>query len=391
MKKVVIVSGVRTSIGDFGGSLRSVPPTELFMIAMKESIRRAGIADESLDQVICGNVFAPLEQNIARIALVLLNLPNRIHGFKVDCSCASAAHAVVLGHNAIALGQADVVLAGGVESMTNAPYILSTARWGQRLQHGKMEDIIWKGMQECPIGEGVGLAAERLAVKYNISREEQDGLAVLSHQKAVRAIKEGRFTREIVPVEVKAGKGKTVEVALDEHPREGTTLEQLSRLSPVFKEGGSVTAGNSSSLNDGAAAVILMSEEKAIELGLTPLATIRACSSIAVDPFLVGIAAAPNVRKVLDLSGLSLSDIELFEINEAFASYYLATEKELGLNRDITNVNGSGISLGHPVGCTGCRILVTLLYEMERQGLNLGISALCAGGGVGSAILVERS
>lgn len=357
---------------------------------MREAIKRAGIDKEALDQVVCGNCMAPLEQNIARLALLLMGLPHHVHGFKVDCSCASAAHAVVLGHNAIALGQADVVLAGGVESMSNAPYILSTARWGQRLNHGKMEDIIWKGMQEYPVGGGVGLAAERLAEKYDLSREELDKFSVFSHQKAVRAIKEGRFKREIVPVEVRAGKNKTTEVATDEHPREDTSIEQLSRLVPAFKEGGRVTAGNASSLNDGASAVILMSEEKAAELGITPRAAIRGCSSVAVDPFLVGIAPVPAIDKVLKTTGLSLSDIQLFEINEAFASYYLATEKELGLNRDITNVNGSGISLGHPVGSTGCRLLVTLLHEMERQGLSLGISSLCAGGGVGSAILVER-
>lgn len=390
MSKTVIVSAVRTPIGDFGGSMRSIQPTELFITVMKEAIKRAGIEKETIDQVVCGNCFSPLDQNIARVSLLMMGLPNHVHGVKVDCACASAAHAIVLGHYAITLGQADVVLAGGVESMSNAPYIISTARWGQRLRHGKMEDIIWSGMQEYPVGGGMGLAAERLAEKYQISREELDKLAVSSHQRASRAIKEGRFTREIVPVEVKAGKNKTVQVTTDEHPREDTNLEKLSKLGPAFKEGGRVTAGNSSSLNDGASAVILMSEEKAAELGITPRATIMATASVAVDPFLVGIAPVPAIQNILKTTGLSLSDIQLFEINEAFASYYLATEKELGLNREITNVNGSGISLGHPVGNTGCRLVVTLLHEMERQGLKLGISSLCAGGGVGNAILIER-
>lgn len=390
MRRTVIVSAVRTPIGDFGGSLRSVQPIDLFITVMKEAIKRAGIDKEVLDRVVCGNCMAPLEQNIARISLLLAGLPDHVHGVKVDGSCASAAHAIVMGHYAIALGEADAILAGGVESMSNAPYILSTARWGQRLNHGKMEDIIWKGMQEYPVGGGVGLAAERLAEKYDISREELDTFSVLSHQRAVKAIKEGRFTREIVPVEVKAGKNKTVQVATDEHPREDTNLEKLSKLGPAFKEGGRVTAGNSSSLNDGASAVILMSEEKAAELGITPRAIIRATASVAVDPFLVGIAPVPAIQNIMKKTGLSLSDIQLFEINEAFASYYLATEKELGLNREITNVNGSGISLGHPVGSTGCRLVVTLLHEMERQGLKLGISSLCAGGGVGNAILIER-
>ena len=236
----------------------------------------------------------------------------------------------------------------------------------------------------------MGMAAERLAEKYHISRQEQDALAHSSHQRAVRAIKEGRFKREIIPIDVPSGKGKTSVVTTDEHPREDTTLEALSRLKPAFKEGGSVTAGNSSGLNDGAAAVILMSEEKAMERDLKPLAKIRSYCTVASDPYLVGLAPVPAIQRVLKENGLSLKDVQLFEINEAFASYYLSCEKELGLNRDITNVNGSGISLGHPVGSTGCRILITLLYEMERQGLNLGISSLCAGGGVGTAIVVER-
>jgi acetyl-CoA C-acetyltransferase len=245
-------------------------------------------------------------------------------------------------------------------------------------------------MQEYPVGGGMGLAAERLAEKYHLRREEQDELALMSHQRAVRAIKEGRFKREIMPVEVPLGKGKTAEVTTDEHPREDTSMESLARLAPVFKEGGSVTAGNASSLNDGASTVILMSEDKAKELGIKPLATIRSYNTVAVDPHLVGLAPVPGIRKVLEETGLALKDIQLFEINEAFAAYYLSCERELGLDREKTNVNGSGISLGHPVGCTGSRILVTLIYEMERQGLNLGISSLCAGGGVGTAILIER-
>jgi len=236
----------------------------------------------------------------------------------------------------------------------------------------------------------MGMAAERLAEKYHIGRAEQDALALSSHQRAVRAIKEGRFKREIIPVEVVSGRGKKIEVATDEHPREDTSMESLSRLRAAFKDGGSVTAGNSSGLNDGASAIILMSEEEAKKRGVKPLAAIRSYCAVASDPYLVGIAPVPAIKKVLGQTGFGLKDIQLFEINEAFAAYYLACEKELGLDREITNVNGSGISLGHPVGSTGCRILVTLLYEMERQGLNLGISSLCAGGGVGTAILVER-
>jgi acetyl-CoA C-acetyltransferase len=390
MKKVVIVSGVRTPIGDFGGSLQPVKPLDLMMTVMKESLRRAQLEKEDLDQVIVGNCFAPVEQNIARVASLLMGVPDRVPGHTIDCACASASQAIISGANAIALGQADVVLAGGVESMSNAPYIMETARWGQRLRHAQLIDLFWKGMQEYPVGGGMGIAAERLAEKYHITREEQDALALSSHQRAVRAMKEGRFKREIIPIEVPSGKGKKVEITTDEHPREDTSIESLSRLKAAFKEGGTVTAGNSSGLNDGSSAVILMSDEKAKDRGCKPLATIRSYCTVASDPYLVGLAPVPAIQRILTETGLTLKDIQLFEINEAFAAYYLGCEKELGLNREITNVNGSGISLGHPVGSTGCRILVTLLYEMERQGLKFGISSLCAGGGVGTAILVER-
>lgn len=390
MKKVVIASGVRTPIGDFGGTLQSVKPLDLMMAVMKESLRRAQLEKEDLDQVIIGNCFAPVEQNIARVASLLMGVPDRVPGHTINCACASASQAIISGANAIALGQADIILAGGVESMSNAPYIMETARWGQRLRHGQLVDLFWKGMQEYPVGGGMGMAAERLAEKYHISREEQDALALSSHQRAIRAMQEGRFKREITPVEVPAGKGKKVEVTTDEHPREDTSIESLSRLKSAFREGGSVTAGNSSGLNDGASAVILMSEEKARERRLTPLATIRSYCTVASDPYLVGLAPVPAIQRVLRETGLTLKEIQLFEINEAFAAYYLGCEKDLGLDRENTNVNGSGISLGHPVGSTGCRILITLVYEMERQDLNLGISSLCAGGGVGTAILLER-
>ena len=390
MKKVVIASAVRTPIGDFGESLRNVQPVNLMTTVMKECLNRARLENRDLDQVILGNCFSPIDQNIARISSLILNLPYDIPGFTINCACVSASQAVIAGVNAILQDQAEVILAGGVESMSNAPYIMEALRWGGRLRHAQATDLIWKAMQEYPIGGGMGSAAERLAEKYALSRQEQDQLALSSHQRAVRAIREGRFRQEIVPVEVTLRKGKTALVDTDEHPREDTSLERLGRLKAVFKEGGSVTAGNASGINDGAAAVIIMSNQKAAEFGITPLATIRAYSTAAVDPHLVGIAPVPAIKKVLESTGLSLSDIQLFEINEAFTSYYLATEKELGLNRAIANVNGTGISLGHPVGCTGCRILVTLLYEMERQGLNLGISSLCAGGGVGTSILLER-
>jgi acetyl-CoA C-acetyltransferase len=390
MKNTVIVSAVRSPIGTFGGALKAVKPVDLVIKVMEESLRRAQIEKENIDQVILGNCFAPIDQNIARLTLLLMGIPYEAPGHTVQCACASSSQAIINGANAIAMGQADVVLAGGVESMSNAPYIQETVRWGQRLRHAKSLDLIWYGMQEYPVGGGMGLAAERLAEKYNISREEQDQLAFLSHQRAATAIKEGRFKKEILPIEIPLHKGKINLVDTDENPREDTSLEKLAKLPSVFKEGGCVTAGNASAMNDGAAAVVLMSEDKASELGVMPLAEIRGYNVAAVDPHLVGIAPVPAIRNVLNQSGLSIQDIQLFEINEAFASYYLSTEKELGINGEIANVNGSGISLGHPVGCTGCRMVITLLHEMERQGLSLGMAALCAGGGVGTAILIER-
>jgi acetyl-CoA C-acetyltransferase len=390
MKKIVLAGAVRTPIGDFGGSLKSVKPLDLLMTVMKESLQRAQVSPEHLDQVIIGNCFSPLDQNLGRIASLLLGFPYEIPGYTLNCACASSSQAIINGANAIHQGQAEVVLAGGVESMSNGPYILDWARWGQRLRHAPAIDLIWKAMQEYPVGGGMGLVAERIAEKYQLSRQEQDELAQLSHQRAVRAIKEGRFQKEIVPVQIPKGRGKTVTVTQDEHPREETSLENLAQLKPAFKEGGTVTPGNASSLNDGAAAILLMTEEKAESLGVKPLATLKAYATVAVDPHFLGTAPVPAIKKVLQTTGHQLEDIQLFEINEAFAAYYLACERELGLTREITNVNGSGISLGHPVGCTGCRMVVTLLHELERQDLALGIASLCAGGGIGTAILVER-
>lgn len=390
LETVCLVSAVRTPIGDFGGSLRAVKPLDLMQIVIKEAMNRAGASAAHIDQVIVGNCFAPLEQNIARISSLLLGLPHETPGHTINCACSSGMQAVITGAMAIAQGNADVVVAGGVESMSNAPYILESARWGQRLRHLQGKDLIWSAMQEYPVGGGMGVAAERLADKYGLTRHDLDELAVTSHRRAVRAIEEMRFQREIVPIEVSAGKSKKVLVERDDHPRSDTTMEALATLKPAFKDGGVVTPGNASSLNDGAAAVLIASERRAKELGMPILARVRAHSFVAVDPHLVGIAPIPAIRRLLECTGYSLGDVQLFEINEAFASYYLSCERELGLNREITNVNGSGISLGHPVGCTGCRILVTLYYEMERQGLERGIASLCAGGGVGTGIFLER-
>ncbi len=387
--RVFLASAVRTPIGAFGGSLRSVQPLDLLQIVIKEALSRADVDGEQVGQVIMGNCLAPLDQNLARISSLLSDLPYETPGYTINCACSSAMQATIIGYNAIAMGVTDLVLAGGVESMSNAPYILDSARWGKRLMHGQITDLMWKAMQEYPVGGGMGIAAERLADKYDLSRQDQDELAAYSHFRALRAIDEGRFKREIVPVEISGRKGKTTIMDTDENPRPDATMEKLAKLAPAFKKGGSVTAGNASSLNDGASALVLASEDKVKELGLTVLAEVKACSTKAVDPHYVGIASVPAIKDVLDQTSLGLEDIDLFEVNEAFASYYLSCEKELGLDREKTNVNGSGISLGHPVGCTGARLIVTLYHELARQGLSRGVAGLCAGGGVGTAVMLE--
>jgi acetyl-CoA C-acetyltransferase len=390
MREVVMVGATRTPIGDFGGSLKDVSATSLAMAVIDSSIQRAGIDKTFVEQVIMGNCFEPLDQNVARIAAVKCGLPLETPGFTIVVNCASGMQAMICGTQAIRDGDVEVVIAGGVESMSTAPYILTTTRWGQRLQHGQLIDMLWRAMQEYPIGAGMGLTAENLAEKYGISREEQDRFSLLSQQRACKAVQGGRFKDEISPVSIPQKKGEVKVVDTDEHPRPDVTLEKLSKLPPAFKKDGTVTAGNSSGLNDAAAVTILMSKEKAKELGLKPLAKILGYAIVGVDPSYMGIGPVPATQKVLNKVGLSLKDVQLIEINEAFAAQYLSCEKELGLNRDIVNVNGSGIALGHPVGATGCRLVVTLIHEMAKRDLNLGLATLCVGGGLGFAMVIER-
>ncbi len=390
MRDVVIVGATRTPIGDFGGSLRDVSALSLAMTVIESSVQRAGIEKKMVNQVIMGNVFELLDHNIARLAGVKSGLPVEAPAFTIGSACSSGMQAVICGFQAIRDGDVDVVLTGGVESMSNAYYALATTRWGQRLQHGQLIDTIWRVMQEYPIGAGMGLTAENLAEKYGVSREEQDQFSFLSHQRACKAIKEGRFKDEITPVVIPQKKGEAKIIDTDEHPRPDTSLEKLAKLSPAFKKGGTVTAGNSSSINDAAAAIVLMAKEKAREVGLKPLARILGYAIVGVDPSWMGIGPVPATKKVLNRVGLSLGDIQLIEINEAFAAQYLSCEKELGLNRDIVNVNGSGIALGHPVGATGCRLVVTLYYEMAKRNIRYGLATLCVGGGMGFAIVLER-
>ena len=397
MKKdtdVVIVSGVRTPIGKFGGSLASVRAFKLGAIVMNEALKRAGVEGAMLDDVIFGDcVQCPDEANTARTAALEAGIPIEVPAVTIQRQCSSAMQAVIFGSQQIKCGDSDIVLAGGVESMSSAPYTLTTARWGQRLQHGEMTDAMWEMLHSGSrvLGEPMimGQTAENLAQKYDISREEQDVVSLRSHNNAEAAIKAGKFKDEIIPVEIKDRKKGTIVVDTDEHPRFGLKIDDLTRLKPAFRKDGTVTAGNSSGLNDGAAAVVIMSRAKARELGVKPLATIINHAIAAVDPRLMGYGPVPATQKALKKAGMTLNDIELIELNEAFAAQYLSCEKGLGLNREITNVNGSGIGLGHPVGCTGARIMISLVNEMKRRNNQVGLATLCVGGGMGATTILE--
>jgi acetyl-CoA C-acetyltransferase len=391
MKDVVIVGATRTPIGTFGGSLRDVTAIQLSQFIIESVIQKTGIDKGTVDQVILGNCFEPIDHNVARIGLVKAGLPLETTAFHIVATCGSGMQAIISGLQSISDDNADCVIAGGVESMSTAPYLLTTARWGMRLQHQSCVDMIWKSMQEHPIGGGMGMTAENLAEQYKISREEQDAFALRSQQCAGRAIGEGRFREEISPYPVPQRKGPPKMFDTDEHPKPDVTLEKLAQLPPAFKKNGTVTAGNSCGINDAAAALILMTREKASRAGLKPLARIVSYAVVGVDPAYMGIGPVPATRKALKRAGLKIEDIDLIEINEAFAAQYLSCERELGWNRDIVNVNGSGISLGHPIGATGARLVVTLLHEMGKKNVQRGLATLCAGGGQGFALIVERT
>ena len=389
MRDVVIVSGTRTAIGDFGGNLKDVPPLDLAQHVIKEVVARAKTQPGQINKVIFGCCFGPIEQNLARNAAFRAGIPKEAPGFTINSTCGSSLQAIISATQSIACGESDVVLAGGVESMSNAPYIMHTARWGQRLRHLEAYDLVWRGMQEPPIGVGMGLTAENLAEKYRISRQEQDEFAVLSHRRAAKAIDEGKFKSEITPFPIPQRKKAPLIFERDEHVRRDVNIEMMAKLPAAFKKDGTVTAGNACGMNDAASAVILTGQDTAKELGLKPVARIKAYHVAGVDPDFMGIGPVPAIQGALKKAKLKLSDIQRFEINEAFAAQYLACEKELGLDRDKVNVYGNGISLGHPVGATGCRLVVTLLYGMMANGLRLGIASLCAGGGMGFAVVIE--
>lgn len=389
--EVVIASACRTAIGRHGGALKNMSALDLSIPIMQQAVKRAGVPPELIDDVIWGCNYQKTfrENNLARVAAVKAGLPVSVPGITVHRNCTSSMSSIQLGYYQIKAGEADVILAGGADSMSNASYTMERVRWGTRLGHAEVRDSMWDSLTELGIGPAMGITAENLAERHGISRQEQDELALVSQQRATEAIEAGRFADEIVPLEIKQKK-QTMVFDTDEHPRRDANLDDLAKLKPAFKKDGTVTAGNASGINDGAAAVMLMSRSKAEELGAPIMVRILATATSGVEPEIMGIGPVSATQKALAKAGLSLDDIELIEVNEAFAAQYLACEKELGLKREITNVNGSGIALGHPVGCTGARITTTLLYEMRKRDVKLGLATLCAGGGMGTALVLSR-
>jgi len=427
MREAVIVSGVRTAIGTFGASLKDVPAVKLGAIVIREVLKKVGLRpiikkevldmapdalkgagltelekshgqwDGSLreiqvDEVIMGNALqAGQGQNSARQAMIYGGIPKETNAFTINKVCASGLKAIALGVQSIQLSEADVMIAGGMENMSQVPYAFPPGRWGARMFNQEMVDLmVFDGLFEIFYGYHMGLTAENIAEKFGISRKEQDELGLLSHQRARAAIKNGTFKEEIVPVVIPQKKGEPLSFDTDERPMD-TSLEKMAKLPTVFKPGGTVTAGNASGINDAAAVVLIMSKEMAKSLNLEPMGIVRSFASGGVDPAYMGLGPIPAVRKALKKAGVSLKDIGLIELNEAFASQSIACVRELQFDMEKTNVNGSGISLGHPIGCSGARLIVTLLHEMKRRKIGLGLATLCIGGGQGMAMVIERS
>lgn len=392
LQDAVIVSAVRTAIGTYGGGLAEVPAIKLGEICIRAALERADLKPGQVNEVIMGNVLqAGLGQNPARQAAVNAGLPVEIPAMTINKVCGSGLKAVMLAAQAIKLGDADIVIAGGMENMSRAPYLLEKARFGYRMSDGQLvdemiRDGLWDAFNDCHMG----ITAENICMASELSREELDKFALQSQQRAARAIEAGTFKQEIVPVEVPGKKGSTI-FDKDQGPRSETTIEGLAKLRPAFKaQGGQVTAGNSSGINDGGAAVVVMSRKKAEELGLKPMASIRSYASAGVDPRIMGMGPVPATKSALEKAGLKVADLDLVEANEAFAAQSVAIGKELGFDQSKLNVNGGAIALGHPIGASGTRILVTLLYEMQRRESHYGLATLCIGGGQGVAMIVER-
>lgn len=392
MKEVVIVSGARTPIGTFGGSFKDIPAPRLGEVAIREAVKRANIEPEQVDEVYFGIILqGGIGAGPARQAAVYAGIPVEKPATTINILCGSGLRSISLAAQTIMTGQNDIVVAGGMENMTRAPYLLLNGRYGYRMGAGKIEDhMLYDGLIDVFNNYHMGVTAENVAKQYGITREEQDEFALRSQQNAEKAIKSGRFKDEIVPVEVPQRKGAPKIVDTDEHPRFGTTLEDLLKLKPAFLKDGTVTAGNSSGINDGAAAAVVMSREKADELGLKPMARIVSFGVAGVDPSIMGMGPVPATKQALEKAGLTIDDIDLIEANEAFAAQSIAVSRELKFDMEKVNVNGGAIALGHPVGASGARILVTLLYEMIKQDLQFGLATLCIGGGMGTSLIVER-
>ena len=391
MKEVVIVSACRTAIGTFGGTLKGVPAVDLGATVVKEAVKRAGIKPEQVDELIFGNVLqAGLGQNPARQVSIKAGLPIETTAFTINIVCGSGLKSVALAANQIIAGESDVVVAGGCENMSAAPYAIPAGRWGARMFNSQMIDVMVNdGLWDAFNQYHMGITAENVAEQWGLTREMQDEFAVNSQKKAQAAIESGRFKDEIVPVVIKGKKGDIV-FDTDEHPKFGTTMEKVAKLKPAFKkDGGTVTAANASGINDSAAAFVVMSKEKADELGLTPMATIVSYATGGVDPSIMGVGPVPASRKALAKAGLTIDDMDLIEANEAFAAQSLAVARDLGFDMSKVNVNGGAIALGHPIGASGARILVTLIYEMKKRGAKYGLATLCIGGGQGQALIVK--
>lgn len=392
MREVVIASAVRTAVGSFGGSLKDIPAADLGALVIKEALLRAGVKGEQVDEVIMGNVLtAGLGQNPARQAVIKAGLPVEVPAMTINKVCGSGLRSVSLACQAILAGDADIMVAGGMENMSRAPYVLDSARWGQRMGNGTMVDsMITDGLWDAFNNYHMGITAENIAEKWGLTREMQDEFAVQSQQKAERAVKEGRFKDEIVPVVIPQRKGDPIVFDQDEYVKFGTTIDKVAKLKPAFKKDGTVTAANASGINDGAAAVVLMSAEKAKELGITPLAKIVSYGSKGLDPSIMGYGPFASTEKALAKANLKVEDLDLIEANEAFAAQSLAVAKDLKFDMDKVNVNGGAIALGHPIGASGARILVSLLHEMQKRDAKRGLATLCIGGGMGTALIVER-
>ncbi|PLR84605.1 acetyl-CoA C-acetyltransferase [Bacillus sp. V33-4] len=389
--EAVIVSAVRTAIGSFNGSLKDVSAPELGAIAIKGALEKAGVSPNQVDEVIMGNVLqAGLGQNPARQSALKAGLPETVSALTINKVCGSGLKAIHLAAQAIIAGDADIIVAGGMENMSQAPYLLKNARDGFKMGDQKLVDSMISDGLWCAFNDyHMGVTAENLCAQFGLTRAEQDQFAAWSQEKAAKAIEAGRFADEIIPVEIPQRKGDPIVFDTDEYPKKGTTAEKLAGLRPAFKKDGSVTAGNASGINDGAAVLVVMSRNKAEELGLTPLVVLKGNASAGVDPSIMGIGPVSAVKKALEKAAVSMEELELIEANEAFAAQSLAVGRELHFNKDILNVNGGAIALGHPIGASGARILVTLIHEMKRRNARKGLATLCIGGGQGVASVVE--